>query len=1333
MAFLPPRAFRSKNTDMAKPEDPTLGINSWLEDELYHQYQFDRSSVDEGWGHLFQESGQNGGGAPSTSNGAAGSYGSATAVAEPPAAETPLGPNVPREEPPASIPAEKEPPAQTPSQREPGPSMPAEREPSSPVAPRQEPPQPAPAPQEASAPLSAAVSTQTVRSPVKAESKALGANDQLVPLRGVAARIAENMAASLSIPVATSQRQLPVRVIEENRNVINKRRALQGRGKLSFTHLIAWAIVKSVKTNPSLNHAFAETGGEAFRVVRNQVNIGLAVDVAGKDGTRSLKVPNIKNADAMSFAQFVTAYDDIVARARTNKLQVSDFEGTTISLTNPGTVGTLGSIPRLMPGQGAIIATGAIDYPAEFAAASEETRALLGLSKVLTITCTYDHRIIQGAESGAFLATLQQLLKGEDGFYEGIFRDLKIPYMPVRWQSDQQITPGRFGTGAAINADVAKEAAVIQLINAYRIRGHLLANINPLGNDPAYHPELDPSSYGLSIWDLDRPFLAGAVKAPSGAIASYMQPYETLREILDRLRATYCGSIGVEYMHIQAPQQKQWLQDRMESTTNSWKLDDAVRRRILSRLVQAEEFEHFLQTRFVGQKRYGLEGLESTIVALDELLERAANDNAHEAVIGMAHRGRLNVLANVVGKSMTQVFSEFEGEPDPDSVQGSGDVKYHLGASGIHRSTLGKEILVSVAFNPSHLEAVDPVVEGLVRPKQDRIGDEKRERVLPILVHGDAALIGQGVVAEVLQMSQLDGYTTGGTIHVVTNNQIGFTTNPLDGRSSIYCTDIALAVQAPIIHVNADDPEACLRAAQLVYDFRQRFKRDVVIDLIGYRRQGHNEADDPSYTQPVMYRKIKSTPSVSTQYAERLVREKFIDPEHVESMRAQARNKLNQTYDEAKKHREEFAIEEFAEVPAEEVMQPSPSTAADYNTLVKVVERCTTLPEDFNLHPKLKSLLDRRREVLRGAPIDWGFAETLAFGSLVLEGTPVRLSGEDVSRGTFTQRHLAFSDYDTGEGYVPLQHLDPKQAKFEAVDSLLSEYAVMGFEFGYSVADPLTLVMWEAQFGDFVNGAQIIIDQFVVSAEAKWNQPSGLVLLLPHGLEGQGPEHSSARIERFLQLCAENNLQVCNCTTPAQYFHLLRRQMHCGADRRGLRKPLIVFTPKSLLRHAKAASRLEDLTSGAFQEVIGDPQYVGQQVGRILLCSGKVYYDLVNKREELNRSDIAIIRIEQLYPFPLQRLTDILRRYPDAAELFWVQEEPENMGAWYFVEEQMQSIINPGGHGRQLRYIGRPTAASPAAGAHKVHTDQQAALVNEAFAVTPSVVRKARRLVRKKR
>ncbi|MGH9583554.1 MAG: multifunctional oxoglutarate decarboxylase/oxoglutarate dehydrogenase thiamine pyrophosphate-binding subunit/dihydrolipoyllysine-residue succinyltransferase subunit, partial [Bryobacteraceae bacterium] len=702
---------------MPQANDPALGINSWLEDELYQQYRFDRASLDQGWTEVFREAGQNGA--------------AVAEIPEPP--EPPLKPppdrEVPEQEPPRPVEPRREPPVKEP--------------------PRKEPPVPEPEPRKMEAPPAPSKEiAKTAPAQPQKSSEALGASDRLIPLRGAAASIAQNMTASLAIPTATSQRQIPVRVLEENRNAINRHRSLQGRGKLSFTHLVAWAIVKAVRANPVLNHAYAENQGEPFRVVHNHINIGLAVDVAGKDGSRSLKVPNIKNADGMTFAQFVAAYDDVVARARANKLQLPDFQGTTISLTNPGTVGTLGSVPRLMPGQGAIIATGAIDFPAEFAATTEETRALLGISKVVTATCTYDHRVIQGAESGIFLAGLHRFLLGEDSFYEEIFRDLKIPYLPLRWQTDQRIAPARY---SQVNTDVAKEAAVIHLINAYRTRGHLLAGTNPLGTEPVCHPDLDPASYGLTMWDLDRPFLAGAVKAPSGAIGSYMQPYETLREILDRLRATYCGSIGVEYMHIQDPEQKQWLQDRMEASMNLWKLEDDVRQRILNRLIQAEEFEHFLQSRFIGQKRYGLEGLESAIVALDEILERAANENAHEAVIGMAHRGRLNVLANVVGKSMAQVFSEFEGEPDPDSVQGSGDVKYHLGASGIHHSTRGKEILVSVAFNPSHLEAVDPVVEGLVRPKQDRIGDAERARVIPILIHGDAALIGQGVVAEVLQ------------------------------------------------------------------------------------------------------------------------------------------------------------------------------------------------------------------------------------------------------------------------------------------------------------------------------------------------------------------------------------------------------------------------------------------------------------------------------------------------------------------------------------------------------------------------------------------------------
>ena len=1134
--------------------------------------------------------------------------------------------------------------------------------------------------------------------------------ETLVPLRGAAARIAENMNASLSIPLATSQRIIPVKVIDENRRIINEHRVLTGKSKISYTHIIGWAIVKAIPTNPTLNHAYAETQGQSFRAVREHVNIGIAVDVAAKDGTRSLKVPNIKNADLLNFAQYMEAFDDIVARARNNKLTLEDFDGTTISLTNPGTVGTLGSVPRLMPGQGAIIAVGTIDYPAEYHGATEQLRALLGLSKVMTVTCTYDHRVIQGAESGMFLGRLQSLLEGQDNFYERIFEDLKIPHKPVHWQPDRPVSiPGM--RGAQLD-EVAKEAAVLQLINAYRVRGHLIADFDPLGTEAVYHSELDPATYGLTIWDLDREFLTGTLMSDDDE----PQKIATLREILETLRQTYCGKIGCEYMNIQIPEQKRWLQLRMEPTGNRWPLDHAIRLRALERVIEAEEFEHFLHTRFIGHKRFSLEGAESAIVILDEILDRAANSDVHEAVMGMAHRGRLNVLANIVGKSMVQVFSEFEGI-DPDSTQGSGDVKYHLGASGVRKSSRGKEIIVSVAFNPSHLEAVDPVVEGIVRPKQDRLGDKQRERVIPILVHGDAAFAGQGVVAETLNLSQLEGYTTGGTIHLVINNQIGFTTNPDEARSTPYSTDVARMVQAPIFHVNGDDPEACLRVAQMAYDYRQRFKRDVVIDMFCYRRHGHNEADDPSYTQPLLYRKIRQHPSVATLYSETLMREEAVASEQVEGMRKAVHQRLNDIYDAAKKHAESYQVQELSELDPEDMAPPTPNTAVDRATLNGIIERITTFPAGFHVHPKLESFLKRRREVLNGAPMDWATAETLAFGSLVLERTPVRLSGQDSGRGTFSQRHLDLYDSETGERYTPLQHLSPNQAHFDVYDSSLSEYAVMGFEFGYSVADPRTLVLWEAQFGDFANGAQIMIDQFIVSAEAKWSQPSGLVLLLPHGYEGQGPEHSSARIERFLVLAAENNIQVVNASTPAQYFHVLRRQMHGGHDRRGVRKPLIIFTPKRMLRHPKATSMLDDLTTGAFREVLDDATLGNaDQVRRVILCSGQVYYDLAAAREERKIQNVAIARLEQIYPFPAEQLRELLDRYPQTADLMWVQEEPRNMGAWRFVAELLQPILDASERiERVLHYAGRPPSASPSAGSLKRHQQEQAELIEEAL------------------
>jgi len=1271
-----------------------IDVNSWLEEELYQQYLHNHSFVDAAWQSEFA--------GEAATTGEAGSNGIAVA--------TPVGP-VP---PPAPAPA-------------PAPVAP----PPAPVA--APPPAPAPAPVAPPTPPAAPAAPQNqqvtkTESTVQTSqpgSKDVDSSEQLVPLRGTALRIAENMVLSLSVPTATSQRSIPVKVIDENRRIINQHRTVLGLSKISYTHLIGWAIVKSLETVPSLNSSYTENNGEAFKVVRNHINLGLAIDLPSRDGGRSLVVPSIKNAGSMNFAEFLKSYDDLVARGRKGKLTLPDFQGTTLSLTNPGTMGTVGSIPRLMPGQGCIIATGAMDFPAEFMGVAPEMRAMLGLGKVMTVTCTYDHRIIQGAESGAFLGKLQGLLQGEDNFYDAIFTDLRMPHKPVKWEADRAVAPRQT---AMRQVEISKESSILQLINAYRVRGHLIADLDPLGAESHYHPELDPAHYGLTIWDLDREFVTGSLGQELGEGAAHM--VLTLREILETLRQTYCGKIGAEYMYIQSPEQKTWLQQRME--TNKYTLPTVDRTRILERLHEAEGFESFLGTRFVGTKRFGLEGGESAIAICDEICERAADGAVHEIVIGMAHRGRLNVLTNIIGKKPEQILSEFEGNPTEGSTQGSGDVKYHLGATGVRRAVSAREIVVSLAPNPSHLEAVNPVVEGVVRPKQDRLGDLKRERVIPLLIHGDAAFAGQGVVAETLNMSQLDGYTTGGTIHLVINNQIGFTTRPDDSRSSIYATDIARAVDAPVFHVNGDDPEACAHVARFAYEFRQRFKKDVVIDMICYRRHGHNEADDPSYTQPIMYRKIKAHPSVATIYSDRLVREKVVTQEDVDRIRKGINLRLSDAHARAQQNAQQLEYQELAIVDETAVRREIPQTASDFATLQRVVSGSTVFPEDFHVHPKLEKFLTTRRNILDGGTLDWAAAEAMAFGSLVLEGTPVRLSGQDCGRGTFSQRHLVFHDSETGEPYIPMQHLAPNQAKFEVWDSSLSEYAVMGFEFGYSVADPLSLVMWEGQFGDFVNGAQIMIDQFISCSYSKWGQPSGLVLLLPHGQEGQGPEHSSARLERFLTLCAEENMQVVNPTTPAQYFHLLRRQMHGGEDRRGMRKPLIVMTPKSLLRHLKATSTLNDLTSGGFREIIGDNNMMAaDEVRRVLLTSGKIYYELADQREKLAAQNVALIRLEQYYPFPKAELQDVLMRYPVTAEVCWVQEEPQNMGAWRFVREHIQPILDPAR--RTLRYIGRAESASPAPGSLKRHQAEQHEILMESFSNDPTPRAKTRLVVRRKR
>jgi 2-oxoglutarate dehydrogenase E1 component len=1045
-------------------------------------------------------------------------------------------------------------------------------------------------------------------------------------------------------------------------------------------------------------------------VVQPQINLGIAIDVPSKDGGRSLLVPSIKNAGALNFQEYLTAFDDLVARARKNKLTPADFQGATISLTNPGTVGTVASNPRLMPGQGAIIAAGAIDYPAEYQGTASETRAILGISKVMTLTCAYDHRIIQGAESGAFLGRVQALLDGEDGFYEEVFDHLLMPHRPVHWETDRR--PMLAAGVAARGDEIAKEAAVLQMINAYRVRGHLIADLDPLGAEPSYHPELDPETYGLTIWDLDREFLTGNLGAGIGEASP--KPMATLREILETLRKTYCGKIGCEYMNIQVPEQKRWLQQRMEPEANQWPLSKETRVRIVRSLIAAEEFEHFLHARFVGQKRFALEGGETAMAILEEILERAASNNVAEIVMGMAHRGRLNILANVIGKDVKQIFSEFEGELDPSSTQGSGDVKYHLGASGVRTTDSGHTIAVSLSPNPSHLEAVDPVVEGLVRPKQDRLGDTKRERVIPVLVHGDAAFAGQGVVAETLNLSQLEGYSTGGTIHLIINNQIGFTTLPDESRSTPYSTDVARGVQAPIFHVNGDSPQAAIRTVQIAFDYRQQFKKDVVIDMYCYRRHGHNEGDDPSYTQPILYRKIKEHPSVAKQYSERLAREGVITAEEIAAMRSAVSARLSEAYDAVQQKSESYQLPELSAISRDDVTGFCPRTAVNQQVIERVARGITSFPETFHLHPKLRGFVDKRRDAIsKNGNIDWAFGEALAFGTLVLEGTAVRLSGQDSTRGTFSQRHLAFFDFETSKRYVPMEHIAPDQARFDTLDSSLSEYAVLGFEFGYSVADPLTLVIWEAQFGDFANGAQIMIDQFISCCEQKWGQPSGLVMLLPHGFEGQGPEHSSARIERYLTLCAENNMQAVNCTTPAQYFHLLRRQMYGGADRRGVRKPLVIFTPKSLLRHPRAVSTLHDLTAGGFQEVLPDVTADRAAVSRVVFCSGKVYYDLLAGREERKAAHVALVRVEQLYPFAAAQVVDVLAQYAPTAEVVWAQEEPHNMGPWRFLRESIQPLLDSSG--RRLRYVGRPESASPATGSGKRHKQEQSAIVTEAL------------------
>jgi multifunctional 2-oxoglutarate metabolism enzyme len=1224
----------------ARPQD-VLGPNAWLVDEMFEQYLDDPSSVSESWREFFADYRRDADGAlpPPRSNGGA----------APARSEETAQPATTRQEPPAATPDEQE------------------------QAKERAAPERTPSPQQKE--------TGTQEEPPGE------------PIRGAASRIVANMEASLAVPTATSFRNVPAKLLEVNRKIINGYLGRTRGGKISFTHIIGYAVVKAIaETIPVMNNTYVEGPDGKPRLVRNEhVNLGIAVDMEKSDGSRTLMVPVVKAADTMDFRAFWGAYEDLIRKVRSNKLSPDDFAGTTVSLTNPGTIGTVQSVPRLMPGQGAIIGVGAIDYPTEWKGADPGTLADLGASKVVTITSTYDHRIIQGAESGLFLKRIEELLLGEDNYYEQVFAALGVPYEPVRWRRDVHPVDRE-------QAMLEKQMAVANITRVYRVRGHLIADLDPLRwKEPQMPVELDPATYGLTIWDLDREFLtdglAGRSRMPFG-------------DILHVLRDAYCRTIGIEYMHIQVPEEQRWIQEHVEGVSPELSTDD--QRHILGRLNAAEAFEKFLATKYVGQKRFGLEGAESAIPILDAILESAADEGLDGAVVGMPHRGRLNVLTNIVGKNYDQVFKEFEGHVDPDSMQGSGDVKYHLGQSGKFVSRSGRDIPVELAANPSHLEAVDPVVAGMARARQDEIDQPETFSVLPVLIHGDAAFAGQGVVAETLNMSDIKGYRVGGTVHLIINNQIGFTTTPESARSGYYSTDVAKAVQAPIFHVNGDDPEACVRVARLAFAYRQRFNKDVVIDMVCYRRHGHNEGDDPSYTQPLMYAKIEQRRSVRKLFTESLVKRGHLSLDEAEQALDDFQSRLQNALDETRQAAPPQPA--VAKAPPQPVgVLPAVETGVHREAVDKIYTALSTFPEGFNVHPKLLKQFEARERMFRGGEVDWALAEAMAYGSLLLEGTDIRIAGQDSRRGTFSHRHAVLVDHTDGSEFAPLAHLDPDQAKFWIYDSLLSEYAALGFEYGYSVVAKDSLVVWEAQFGDFWNGAQIVVDQFVVSAEDKWNQTSGLVMYLPHGYEGQGPEHSSARLERFLTLSAEDNIQVANCTQAAQIFHLLRRQM-----RRQVRKPLVIFTPKSLLRAKPARSPVDDLLAGSFRETIDDPTVEDRDaVQRVVLAAGKVAHDALAARDE-QAAPVAVVRVEQLYPWPDEQLAEIVAGYPAAREIVWLQEEPENMGAWNFAKGRLYERFDDS---HTIRRVSRFESGSPATGSTIVHTQEQEALIAQALRV----------------
>ncbi|MBD7957174.1 multifunctional oxoglutarate decarboxylase/oxoglutarate dehydrogenase thiamine pyrophosphate-binding subunit/dihydrolipoyllysine-residue succinyltransferase subunit [Microbacterium sp. Sa4CUA7] len=1224
----------SQVTGVGTSSEGEFGANAWLVDELYEQFKADKNSVDKAWWPVLE--------AYQPENAAPAAGGEATSTAAPAADPHPVT---------APIPVIG--------------AQPVARTTAKPAAPQ---------------PIPAQAQDRAPREPDESRE------DIVTPLRGMPKTLAANMDESLTVPTATSVRTIPAKLMIDNRIVINNHMSRTRGGKVSFTHLIGWALIQALKVFPSQNVYYAEIDGKPAVVAPAHINLGIAIDIPKPDGTRALLVPSIKRAETLTFGEFLSSYEDLVARARANKLTAADFQGTTISLTNPGGIGTVHSVPRLMKGQGCIVGAGALEYPAEFQGSSEKTLVGLGIGKTITLTSTYDHRVIQGAGSGQFLKIVHEMLTGGHDFYRDIFAALRIPYAPINWAND-------------INVDLAervdKTARVQELINSFRVRGHLMADIDPLEYRQRTHPDLEIESHGLTFWDLDREFVTGGFGGKRTM---------KLRDILGVLRDSYCRTLGIEYMHIQDPVQRKWFQDNVESKYQKPTHDEQLR--VLRKLNEAEAFETFLQTKYVGQKRFSLEGGESLIPLLDQVLRGAAEAGLDGAAIGMAHRGRLNVLSNVAGKTYGQVFREFEGSVAIGSKSGSGDVKYHLGTEGTFVADSGKELPVVLAANPSHLETVDGVLEGIVRAKQDRkpIGTFSW---LPVLVHGDAAFAGQGVVVETLQMSQLRGYRTGGTVHVVVNNQVGFTTLPQDARSSVYATDVAKTIQAPIFHVNGDDPEAVVRVAELAFRYREEFHRDVVIDLVCYRRRGHNEGDDPSMTQPLMTNLIEAKRSVRRLYTEALVGRGDITEEEYEQAKRDFQSRLEVAF--AETHAAETGSSPVvdADAGALEPASGEPETTGVSREVVHLIgDAFVNKPDGFTVHNKLQQLLEKRLDMSRNGAIDWSFGELLAFGSLLLEGTNVRLAGQDARRGTFVQRHSVLHDRANGQEWLPLANLSDNQGRFWAYDSLLSEYAAMAFEYGYSVERPDALVLWEAQFGDFADGAQTVIDTYLSAADQKWGQQSSVVLLLPHGFEGQGPDHSSARIERYLQMCAQDNMTVARPSTPASYFHLLRRQAYARP-----RRPLIVFTPKAMLRLRGATSPVDDFLTGRFEPVIDDGRGLDKNaVKRVLLHAGKIHWDLKAELEKNPNPEIALVRVEQFYPSPIDELNAVIDSYPHA-ELVWVQDEPENQGAWPFFALEIVKHL----HGRTITRVSRVAAASTATGSSKVHAIEQAEIMRAAL------------------